>query len=465
MCETTSAALGLAMALRAVGLVPVAQEHQHQGKEHQTPPKTQHEGHKAEPAQQHEHHMPGMPLDHGMDSMKGKLGDWMMSKEGSGTSWMPESSPMFMKALGRWGGFDVSLMGMASANYTDAGGKRGDSQFFSTSMVMVMGRREVGGGIFGLQGMFSLDAAFNGKKGYPNLFQTGETENGKPLQDRQHPHDLFAELTASYSHPIGENARFFLYGGPVGEPALGGPMYLHRPSGMENPEAPISHHWFDSTHISFGVLTGGVILGDKLQVEGSWFNDREPDEDRFDFDPIRLNSASGRVTFNPTKEWSLQLSYGFLKEPEALEPGVDQHRLTASAMFSRPMPNGDNFSATAFFGQNIKPDGKTSAVGLEATYFQGPTSYFGRFERVEKDELVGVPPGTHTINKLVLGLTRDFASSGGYDVGIGGFVGLFAFPSELDPFYGKNPVSLGVFVRVRPSQMKHEMPMALRARR
>lgn len=408
-----------------------------------------------------EHNHQDMSATHEMTSMKGRLGDWEMSREGSGTSWMPDDSPMFMKSLGVYGGFDTHLMGLASVNFSDAGGLRGESQLFSNSMAMVMGRRETGSGVWGASAMFSLDPIFNGKRGYPNLFQTGETADGQPLSDRQHPHDLIAELAVTYSQPIGNRARLFFYGAPIGEPALGGPMYLHRASGMENPEAPISHHWFDSTHITFGVLSAGVSFGDKVQVEGSIFNGREPDENRYNIDPIRFDSASGRISFNPTREWALQLSYGFLREPEALEPGVDQHRLTASAIYARRLENGDHLSATGFFGQNIKADGRTSALGLEATWFHRRTSYFARAERVEKDELVGVPAGTHTVGKLTFGAVRDLASSSGFDFGVGGFVGIYSVPGALKPFYGRSPVSFGIFFRVRPTQMSHEQPMPM----
>jgi hypothetical protein len=43
--------------------------------------------------------------------MKGTLGEWPMSREGSGTTWQPESSPMFMKDLPSLGGFDFGVMG------------------------------------------------------------------------------------------------------------------------------------------------------------------------------------------------------------------------------------------------------------------------------------------------------------------------------------------------------------------
>src|SRR5204863_8412876 len=107
--------------------------------------------------------------------------------------------------------------------------------------------------------MLSVDPATVGKSGYPLLLQTDEAVNGLPLIDRQHPHDLFMELAATYNHPLGrDGGSVFLYAGLPGEPALGPPTFMHRFSGTEIPEAPISHHWLDSTHITFGVVTGGL---------------------------------------------------------------------------------------------------------------------------------------------------------------------------------------------------------------
>ena len=440
---------------------------QHQGHETKPPAKpdakakpAQHEQHKMPPAKPKDKPMQHQGHDMQMGGMKGTQGDWSMARQGSGTSWMPDSSPMFMKMLPSWNGFEMHLMGSASANYHDAGGPRGDSQLFSSSMGMLMMRRaQSDGGVLGFQFMASLDPVFNGKKGYPNLFQTGETEGGMPLRDRQHPHDLFSEIAVAYSRPVGANMRAIGYFGIAGEPALGGSMFMMRPSGMENPESPIGHHWFDSSHISFGVATLGLAANDKWKFEASAFNGTEPDEDRYDIDTIKFDSASGRVSYNPGPDWSFQISYGFLKEPEAVtEPGLSQHRLTASLMHSRPMSNGDNASMAVTFGRNIKPgEDPTNALGVEGTYFRGKDAYFARFERVEKDELVGVPPGTYTINKLTFGGVRNIAETSGYDVGVGAFLGLHSFPSSLEPYYGKSPVSVGVFVRIRPSKMKHDM--------
>ncbi len=401
----------------------------------------------------------GQEMDHmqmgGMGhEMKGFYGAWSMGREGSGTTWLPDETPMFMKTLPKAGRYDLYYMGAFSLNLNDAGGRRGDAQFYSNSMPMLMARRDTGGGTLGLRIMGSLDPIFNGRYGYPNLFQTGETAYGRTLRDRQHPHDLLSEVSISYSKPLKGDLRGFLYLAPIGEPALGGSMYLMRPSGMENPEAPISHHWFDSTHITYGVVTGGLTVGDRWKLDGSVFNGREPDENRYSPDNLRLDSASARLTYNPTRRLSFSGAYGYLKHPEPLEDG-DQRRLTASAHYG----NGD-LNVTGLFGRNIKADGHhEDAYLLEGGLFRGDWNLYARYENVAKDELVGVPEGTYRIDKLTFGATKDFAHAKGFDMGIGAYAGLYAFPSSLDPFYGKNPVTLGVFLRIRPGRMKHDTKM------
>ena len=393
-----------------------------------------------------------------MGAMKGRLGNWGMQKEGSGTSWLPESSPMFMKGLGNHGGFDQSAMGFITYNYTDAGGKRGDHRFFSNSMLMLMGQKGTEKESLGYSLMFSLDPVFNGEFGYPDLFQTGETAYGNKLTDFQHPHDLLVEVAGTYSREVGKGVRAFLYGGPVAEPALGGPTFMHRISGVEIPEAPISHHWFDSTHIAWGVVTLGVNT-QAWQVEGSVFNGHEPDENRYSPDKPALNSASGRVTFAPNKDTALSASYGYLNSPESTEPGVDQHRLTAAIVYNRPLGDGANLATTLAFGRNIVLGENSDALLLEATYMRGHSSYFVRWENVDKNELGGVPPGSYKVNKILFGGVREVSKFQGLDLGVGAYAGVYAFPSSLDPFYGSSPVTFGVFVRLRPSQMDHSMHM------
>src|SRR5262249_31308239 len=188
----------------------------------------------------------------------GRLGPYPASRESSGTSWQPQSTPMsgvhFMK--GRW---MLMVHAAVDAVYDHQGGPRGDDAVYGPTMGMLMAQRSLGSGTLGLRAMLSLDPATVGHDGYPLLFQTGETADGQtPLIARKHPHALSRELPASYSIPVAREGAVFLYFGMPGEPALGPPTFMHRFSGMPLPEAPLTHHWLDSTHITFGVATAGV---------------------------------------------------------------------------------------------------------------------------------------------------------------------------------------------------------------
>ena len=387
--------------------------------------------------------------------MTAQFGRYSMSREASGTSWQPEATPMEMISTKK-GDWSLMAHGYANFVYDKQSGPRGDSKMFTESMLMLMANRPVGPGTLGFRSMLSLDPTI-GKSGYPLLYQTGETADGStPLIDRQHPHDLFMELSSSYSLPLGEDRAAFVYLGLPGEPALGPPTFMHRYSGMRNPEAPIAHHWFDSTHITFGVATVGASQG-PFKLEGSWFNGREPDQFRWNIETRKLDSWSTRLSFNPTPEWALQASYGYLKSPEALEPDTSVRRLTASASYLTKLA-GNDWATTLAWARNDKrgPEGRSRlpAVLLESTYVVADThTFFGRLEQVDKDELFPAGQPLHgqsfKVRKLALGYIYDFASTGPVRWGLGGDVGILRGPSALDASYGRNPMSYLVFLQAR----------------
>ncbi len=386
-------------------------------------------------------------------SMRGMYGPYPMARESSGTAWVPDASPAegLHVMVGEW---STMLHGYAYFLYDDQGGPRGDEEMFSESMLMGMAQRPVGDGTFGLRSMLSLDPAM-GKSGYPLLFQTGETPDGRtPLIDRQHPHDLFMELSATYSHPVGEGGSAFAYFGYPGEPALGPATFMmRRLSGMNNPEAPLSHHWLDSTHITFGVATAGYVWRD-WKAELSAFNGQEPDQIRWNFDDPRFSSYSGRISYNPTENWSLQVSRGRLKSPEQLEPNIDQDRTTASAMYSVPI--GQHHWETTFaWGRNDKRPGTTTdALLLESAVrvFKQHT-VFARAEYVEKDELFNAPNPlagqAFDVGKLTAGYTYDIPIVDHVSVGVGGLGSAYSYSNQLEPAYGNGPLSFMLFARLR----------------
>ena len=393
-----------------------------------------------------------------------------MSREGSGTSWLPDSSPMYayMKMFGD--GSQLMIHGTMFFRYTSIGssrdvsadGKGSRSRFDAPSMFMAMYSKPIDErSQIGLRLMMSLDPIIERGYGYPLLYQSGELFHGEPLHDRQHPHDFVSELAGSYSYKIDDKNSFFFYAGLPGEPALGPPMYLHRPSGMNNPDAPIGHHWQDATHITYGVVTAG-FTHDKLKFEASAFNGTEPDENRWAFDSPKLNSFSGRFSFNPTKEWSFQISHGYLKYPERAEPDLKVlRRTTASAIFNKSFSENRNWSNAFVWGRNSSDDGNGNSFLFESNYEFDRNSIFGRLEQVEKNahELVLEPPhpeGNLLVGAYSIGYLREIYKDKGLDVGIGGMATFNTNPSSISSFYGGTKHGgWQLYLRIRPSKSVH----------
>ena len=381
------------------------------------------------------------------------------AREGSGTSWLPDETPMYAVHFqaGEW-----TLMAHANAflQYLHEGGDRGSDQGGSINWFMGMADRNVGSGHLGLRGMISLEPWTIRGCGYPDLLASGELCEGETIHDRQHPHDLFMELAATYDRPLAGDVRLQIYGGPVGEPALGPTAFSHRISAMPNPLAPVTHHWFDSTHITYGVVTAGAY-GNRWKAEASVFNGREPDEHRTDFDFGALDSVSGRVSLLPTNRWALQVSAGHLKEAEAGHDGVriDVNRVTASATYHRIFREGSIWASTVGWGRNQEPaTAATNALLAETNLtIDEHDAWFGRFELSDKSghDLAIDSDENFTVAKLQGGYTRYFGAWQGLKPGVGGSVTAGFVPDALKPFYGSRiNGGFALFVTVRPAERR-----------
>jgi hypothetical protein len=384
--------------------------------------------------------------------MPGSYGPYPMSREASGTSWQPDSTPM--EGLHRMGDpWSRMWHGLAYLIYDDQGGPRGDTKTFLNSMLMFTGRRELESGAFGVRVMLSADPQM-GKSGYPELFQTVETADGvHPLIDRQHPHNLVMEAAGTYSVNLSTNTSIFAYGGIAGEPALGPPAYMHRFSAMDNSKAPLGHHWLDSTHVTYGVVTAGYVW-DQVKLDASAFNGREPNQNRYDIELGALDSYSARLSYNPLPDLSLQVSFGRLASPEQLQPNVAIRRGTASASYNLMLARVQ-WQTTIAFGRNVPEPGIANDAWLleSELIFAEVHTFFRRAEHVAKDELFlpGQPlyGRTFTINSLSLGYIYDFTRVEQARIGAGGLLTAYRYPSILDGAYGNGPISYKLFVRVK----------------
>lgn len=393
-----------------------------------------------------------------------------MTRMGSGTSWLPDASPMrayhFVPD-----GWMLMVHGDVDLYYDHQGTRRGDDQVGSTNLAMLMAMHGLGRGMLHLHGMLSAEPFTVGAQGYPLLLQTGESYKGVPLRDRQHPHDLFMELSARYEVPVAHNLGVSIYAAPVGEPAIGPVAYMHRPSAQNDPFAPLGHHWQDATHITYGVITAGVFTR-TVQVEGTLFQGREPDDDRYDFDFGALDSYGGRVTVTPAPHWSLAASYGYLKTPEELHPNENQHRLGASVLYIRRIARGGDWASSLVYGANKHTTPGSLSQGFEHSVLletnaqlDDQNSIFGRAEWVQKnaEELVmpGANPGAHfNVSGLVLGYIREVVQYGGASLGLGVRGSVDFVPEGLRGTYGtRTPAGIAIYLRLRPTvmTMAHEM--------
>lgn len=337
------------------------------------------------------------------------------------------------------------------------GGPAGETQVRAPNWWMGMATHRLGPGTFSGNLMLSLDPATVGKCGYGELFQVGETCHGRPLADRQHPHDLTGQFAAAWRLPLSDRTSITFAGGPVGEPALGPVAYMHRPSAGANPVAPLSHHTFDSTHIAMGVATVAVQRT-PFAVEGSVFNAREPNENRWNvMDPGAWDSWSARLWFLPSPGWQIQVSTGRLVSPEALEPGNIQ-RTTASVSWLRD--RAETYSAvTGGYGRNDKSHDTLEAMFLEGSHQWTRTEVYARFEALQVETNIlatGEVPGAdhalpiQTVVAASGGVARQVARLRGFELSAGGDITVYRVPPVLVASHGGHPVSAHVFLRLRP---------------
>jgi hypothetical protein len=378
----------------------------------------------------------------------------------SGTSAEPNSTPapMLMTMKGSW-----MLMFHANAFITDTqqSSPRGGDKLFSTNWFMPMLERSLGSGQLTLRAMFSLEAATITGERYPLLLQQGETAYGKPIADGQHPHDFFMEIAALYDVKLGEKNLLSFYLAPEGDPAIGPTAYPHRASAFENPVGTLGHHQQDSTHIANDVVTIG-FTHDIARIEVSGFHGREPDEHRWNIDQGAIDSWSTRLTVQPSQNWSGQYSYGRIKSPEALFPHEDQERMTASAMYNKPIAGG-NWASTLAWGRTLSlaDSSRENSYLLESTLrFKTRNYLWTRIENAGRSNelLIGehpLPRGfqeqplTH-VQAYTFGYDRDIDVVPNWATAIGAQVTTYGVGRPLQPVYGSNPVGVNLFIRLRP---------------
>lgn len=406
--------------------------------------------------------MQGMQMDHdqSMNMQPQNFIQDILRHDTSGTSAQPDSTPvpMLMTKRDQW-----TVMFHANVFVLDQQetGPRAADKFFSTNWIMGMAQHPLGRGTFTARTMLSLEPATVTDRQYPLLFQQGETAFGRPIVDGQHPHNLFMEVALLYDLKLGANSLLSLYFAPVGDPAIGPLAFPHRASAAEDPVAPLGHHQEDSTHIAEDVITPGLTYR-MARIEASGFHGREPDEYRWDIDQGAVDSWSLRLTLQPGKNWSGQFSYARIASPEALFPGEDQERMTASVMYNRPL-RGGNWANTILWGHTLGLQGNSvfNSYLLESTLnFSNLNYVWARIESAERSNelLLGENPLPPNFEERPIGRVQAYTFGYDRDIdvvphlasAIGAQFSTYGVPGTLQSIYGAHPLSVAIFFRLRP---------------
>jgi hypothetical protein len=410
------------------------------------------------PTETHEHHHQG--AGSGENASPNRSTGFLFSL-GSGTSVNPASWPMPM-VMQRAGGWNLMWMGQAFLVSTQQSGPRGGDKIYSANWGMLAAARNVGRGSLMVRGMVSLDPLTVTGKRYPLLFQSGETANGAPIVDGQHPHDLLMELSIHYARPISEKAMINFYYAPVGDAALGPIAFPHRASAMELPQATLGHHWQDATHIANNVVTAGLTYG-KFRIEASGFRGKEPNENRWNIDMGPIDSWSSRVTWQPGRNWVAQVSAGRLRRPETTHED-DVVRSTASVHYTRPVRGTLGWSTSLIWARNYKTIGRYSTNAILAETVVPVTRknlLTARAEWSQRDELFEYDHDlahriydetgkrAHNVGAYTIGYTRELRSAGALHAAAGFNLTAYSLASTLKPYYGSRPLGASVYLRFR----------------
>lgn len=362
------------------------------------------------------------------------------------------------------------LHGNAFLVQTLAEGPRGRSEFAVPNMIMgdvgsTVGERHY----LNVNLMMTFEKWTFPKRGYPELLQIGEHDGeDQPYIDAQHPHSSpIMGLTLSDTIRIGEGKDHLrIFFAPRGQPTDGPIAFMHRPTGMVNPDAPLGHHvGQDVAHITSTVFGASLALG-RTRVEASTFNGAEPESTKVDLPLGKLNSYSARLIYKFSQDWSAMVSAAQLKDPEPHDPDITKvERYSASLYGQHQMSSGWMFHNTTIFGLVNFYD-RISALRSVLHEFwlhqkDVPHNFWGRVEFVERAPAqLGIlgnanSLGPKWVTALTAGYTHDLRHFNFGTVGLGTSITKNFIPSEFENSYGGDPISGRIFIQLSGMGMGH----------
>lgn len=363
---------------------------------------------------------------------------------GSGTSWLPASSPMYGLLFGDddWG---FMLRGNIFAGYQAFSSERGAHGFMTTNTLLATGWHGIGRHELMARLALSWEALTMGNS-YPLIGQTDDAVPARLPPDRQPAQELFIEASLTYTVALNGDSALQVYAAASGEPALGPPAFNYRVSAFSDPLPPITQGRIESAP-AFGVLTAGWF-GHSTKIEGSWFNAAKSPARVYDFELRVPASFALRLSVNPGRAWSSQLSYGYLNVLDRADGGPRVQRLTGSLSHNLRLGLEANWATTFALGFR-RPAGGPTRPGLllESSWnVQEHHTVYGRFEYERA--------AAARVGMLALGYVYYFRPLASLAPGIGARASLSPLAAALEPDYGTRvPVGGMIYVQLRPAAL------------
>lgn len=379
--------------------------------------------------------------------------------------WMCMPKPMTGMPMSMW-----MVHGNAFGTGINAEGPRGGRAFASANMLMAdYGQSVADHHYLNVELMATAEKWTMPAAGYPELAQAGDYHaDNEPFVDRQHPHSSpIMGLTFSDTIDLESGGDYLkLFIAPRGASTDGPVAFMHRPTGMANPVAPLGHHvGQDVGHVSSGVY--GIEYGfSAVRLEFSTFNGEEPSPTKVDLPTATPNSYAGRLTIGFNPSWFMMASTAYVEHPDPNTPDLDHYsRYSLSSYNTINLGNRWTVYNSLIYGLNRNPGGvlteptSLNSFAEEFLFDSDTAKIWGRSEVLQRTpgdlEIAGdLDPSTaRWVSAWTIGYTRTLVRWTNAELNIGASITKTFLPVEFQPPYGGNPLSENVFLQLQGMKM------------
>ncbi len=365
------------------------------------------------------------------------------------------------------GGGDNKAMVMFHYNQfvvlTDGSGPRGRSALTAPNMWMLMiDKKTSDRNSVGMNWMGTTDLWTVPKRGTPELLQTGEAnKDGVPFIDAQHPHsspDMGITFYDILKFGVNGEKKLTFFFAPRGEATAGPEAFMHRETGVINPDAPLSHHLQDVFHISSTVAGAKLEVG-KLSLEASTFSGHEPSPSEVNLDMHQPDSYAYRLNYAANENVSAGASYAKVSALDRVNNPNNQtedERAYSTWVATNNMIKNGRLFTTTIWGQNDNrsTDVKLNSFLEEFVYELSENNFYGRLEVLQRtpDQLdIQLTDGSKSaewVKSITLGYEHKIEQRGDLRIYIGAAGTKDFVPVNFKPYYGGDPYSGKLYLRV-----------------